>query len=50
MAEFVVVYETVHGSRAYGLAGDDSDLDLKGVIVGPSRVRAPAARERRRSR
>jgi predicted nucleotidyltransferase len=37
MAEFVVVYETVHGSRAYGLAGDDSDLDLKGVIVGPSR-------------
>lgn len=30
------IYETVHGSRAYGLAGDESDLDLKGVIVGPN--------------
>lgn len=32
---FVVIYETVHGSRAYGLAGEDSDLDLKGILVGP---------------
>jgi predicted nucleotidyltransferase len=37
MAGFVVIYETVHGSHAYGLAGKDSDLDLKGVIVGPKR-------------
>ncbi len=33
--EYSVIYETVHGSRAYELAGGDSDLDLKGVIVGP---------------
>jgi predicted nucleotidyltransferase len=31
-----LVYETVHGSRAYGLATAESDLDLKGVIVGPA--------------
>jgi predicted nucleotidyltransferase len=31
-----VIYETIHGSRAYGLAADGSDLDLKGVIVGPA--------------
>lgn len=30
-----LIYETVHGSRAYGLARDGSDTDLKGVIVGP---------------
>jgi predicted nucleotidyltransferase len=30
-----VIYETVHGSRAYGLATEESDLDLKGVMVGP---------------
>ena len=29
------IYETVHGSRAYGLAREGSDLDLKGVLVGP---------------
>lgn len=34
MAGYHVVYETVHGSNAYGLAGEGSDLDLKGVIVG----------------
>lgn len=31
-----LIFETVHGSRAYGLARADSDVDLKGVIVGPS--------------
>jgi predicted nucleotidyltransferase len=31
-----LIYETVHGSRAYGLERPDSDLDLKGVIVGPA--------------
>ncbi|MDD9942392.1 MAG: nucleotidyltransferase domain-containing protein [Myxococcales bacterium] len=31
-----LIYETVHGSRAYGLARDGSDTDIKGVIVGPS--------------
>jgi uncharacterized protein len=30
-----VVYETVHGSRAYALANESSDLDVKGVLVGP---------------
>lgn len=30
-----LVYETLHGSRAYGLAREGSDVDLKGVIVGP---------------
>ena len=31
-----LIYETVHGSRAYGLARADSDWDYKGVIVGPA--------------
>lgn len=30
-----LIYETVHGSHAYGLAGSESDVDVKGVIVGP---------------
>ncbi len=30
-----VIFETVHGSRAYGLDTPESDLDLKGVLVGP---------------
>lgn len=30
-----LLYETVHGSTAYGLARAGSDLDLKGVVVGP---------------
>lgn len=30
-----LIYETVHGSTAYGLAREGSDLDLKGVVVGP---------------
>ena len=28
-----VIYETVHGSRAYGLATESSDTDLRGVFV-----------------
>lgn len=35
MARVEIIYETIHGSRAYGLATDDSDTDIKGVIVGP---------------
>lgn len=35
--EPTVLYETVHGSRAYGLAQEGSDTDLKGVVVGPAR-------------
>jgi predicted nucleotidyltransferase len=31
-----LIYETVHGSRAYGLDRDGSDEDRRGVIVGPS--------------
>jgi predicted nucleotidyltransferase len=30
-----VVYETLHGSRAYGLDRPGSDEDRKGIIVGP---------------
>ncbi len=30
-----LIYETVHGSRAYDLAIASSDTDLKGVLVGP---------------
>ncbi len=35
MAEPTILYETVHGSRAYGLARPNSDWDSKGIIVGP---------------
>jgi predicted nucleotidyltransferase len=31
-----LIYETVHGSRAYGLEREGSDTDVKGVIVGPA--------------
>lgn len=31
-----LIYETVHGSRAYGLARPESDWDFKGVFVGPA--------------
>jgi uncharacterized protein len=30
-----LIFETVHGSTAYGLAGPESDVDLKGIVVGP---------------
>lgn len=32
----ILIYETVHGSRAYNLARADSDTDYKGIIVGPA--------------
>mgnify|MGYP001592747017 CR=1 FL=1 len=32
-----LVFETLHGSRAYGLAREGSDVDRKGVIVRPAR-------------
>lgn len=35
MDAITTIYETVHGSQAYGLAREGSDLDVKGVIVGP---------------
>ena len=36
MSENVVIFETVHGSRAYGLATAASDTDLRGVFVPPA--------------
>lgn len=33
--EPTLIFETVHGSRAFGLAVAGSDTDLKGVVVGP---------------
>jgi predicted nucleotidyltransferase len=33
----VTIFETVHGSRAYGLGTPTSDTDVKGIIVGPPR-------------
>lgn len=35
-SEVTLIYETVHGSRAYGLSRADSDEDLKGILVGPA--------------
>ncbi len=35
MSTPTLIYETLHGSRAYGLARADSDHDYKGVVVGP---------------
>ncbi len=34
-APHVLIYETVHGSQAYGLSTPSSDVDKKGVMVGP---------------
>lgn len=34
-AEPTLIFETVHGSRAYGLDEASSDTDLKGIVVGP---------------
>jgi uncharacterized protein len=31
-----VIFETVHGSNAYGLARSGSDVDLKGILIGPA--------------
>jgi len=33
--DVTVIFETVHGSRAYGLATESSDTDLRGVFVPP---------------
>lgn len=33
-----LVYLTVHGSQAYGLATDQSDVDIKGVCIPPPEV------------
>ncbi len=33
--EGTLILEVVHGSQAFGLSGPDSDVDLKGVFVGP---------------
>lgn len=33
--EPVLIFETVHGSTAYNLAREGSDVDLKGIVVGP---------------
>jgi hypothetical protein len=33
-----VVYLTLHGSRAYGLATETSDVDVKGICIPPSNV------------
>ncbi|HFE46119.1 MAG TPA: hypothetical protein ENJ18_11605 [Nannocystis exedens] len=30
-----LIYETIHGSRAYGLQTPESDIDRKGIIIGP---------------
>lgn len=35
MEQPTVIFETVHGSTAYGLARAGSDVDLKGVVIGP---------------
>jgi uncharacterized protein len=35
MNEPFVIYETVHGSNAYGLPRAGSDVDIKGVMIGP---------------
>lgn len=34
----ILIYETIHGSRAYGLAREGSDTDRKGVFVAPRRA------------
>jgi len=34
--DVTVIFETVHGSRAYGLATETSDTDLRGVFVPSS--------------
>ena len=34
--EPVLIFETVHGSTAFGLARDGSDVDPKGIVIGPA--------------
>jgi predicted nucleotidyltransferase len=33
-----IVYLTVHGSQAYGLATESSDVDVKGICIPPDEV------------
>lgn len=33
-----LIYTTVHGSQAYGLANQFSDVDIKGIVVPPKEV------------
>lgn len=33
-----IIYECIHGSRAYGLNTPESDTDLKGIFVGPNSI------------
>jgi len=33
-----LIYLTIHGSRAYGMANEMSDLDIKGIVVPPREV------------
>jgi hypothetical protein len=35
MVPGTIIFEALHGSRAYGLATESSDVDRKGVFVGP---------------
>lgn len=35
MTNYKLIFEVIHGSQAFGLDGPGSDLDLKGIIVGP---------------
>jgi uncharacterized protein len=35
MTEPTLIFETVHGSTCYNLAREGSDVDLKGIVVGP---------------
>ena len=32
-----LIFEVVHGSTAFGLAREGSDVDVKGIVVGPKR-------------
>lgn len=32
----LLLYETIHGSQAYGLSTPTSDVDYKGILVGPA--------------
>jgi uncharacterized protein len=33
-----IIYITLHGSNAYGLNTDQSDLDMKGIFIPPKRI------------
>jgi predicted nucleotidyltransferase len=31
-----IIFEAVHGSQAFGLDGPGSDIDIKGIVIGPA--------------